>query len=198
MKLDDFEMAVIDLAHEGVRLTVPNVVARLKIAPTKTEAWLDELAAKGRLEVEVDGEGIVYYRVRGLTARARRDPAAALVPYGERAVRRAAAGALNERFGSTLPKEQRKSLLAAFLLALVFPGIGLFYAAPWVAALVGTLAAAVALGLLAKIWFIGGIIAAATAITSGVAGLLYAVEYNKRGQRTHILGKGTKQLTRGS
>ena len=59
-------------------------------------------------------------------------------------------------------------------------------------------AAAVALGLLAKIWFIGSIIAAATAITSGVAGLLYAVEYNKTGKRSHILDKGSKRLSRGS
>ena len=198
MKLDDFEMAVIDLAHDGVRLTVPNVVARLKVPPTKAEAWLDELGAKGRLEVEVDGDGIVYYRVRGLTTKAARGDRGGLVPYGERAVRQAAEGALRDRFGqSTLPKDQRKNLLVAFLAALLLPGLGLFYAAPWVAAILGTLAAMVLLWL-AKLPLIGGIIAAATALTSGVAGLLYAVEYNKSGKRTHILDKGPKRLTKGS
>jgi hypothetical protein len=197
MKLDDFEMAVIDLAHDGVRITVPNVVARLKVPPTKAEAWLDELGAKGRLEVEVDGDGIVYYRVRGLTTRARADRAG-LVPYGERAVRQAAEGALRERFGqSSLPKDKRKNLLVAFLAALILPGLGLFYAAPWIAAIVATLGAIVLLWL-AKIPLIGGIIAAATALTSGVAGLLYAVEYNKTGKRTHIFDKGPKRLTKGS
>ena len=67
MKFERFELAVIDLASRGVRLTVPNVAACLRLEPQKAEQWLDRMAYEGRLDVEVDeSEGYVFYRVRGL------------------------------------------------------------------------------------------------------------------------------------
>jgi hypothetical protein len=190
MKLEDFEMAVIELAHTGVRITVANVVVRLKLPPTQVEAWLDELATKGRLDVEVDDrEGFVFYRVRGLSTASRNEASRALAPYGERAMREAAASVLDDRFrSSALPPEKRKRLLFGFLLGLFLPGLGLLYAAPWATAIVATLAAVVLL-VLAKLPLVGGLIGAATAIASAVAGLLYTAEYNKRGKRSPVFEK---------
>jgi hypothetical protein len=49
--------------------------------------------------------------------------------------------------------------------------------------------AAVVLLVLAKLPLVGGLIGAATAIASAVAGLLYTAEYNKRGKRSPVFEK---------
>ena len=47
MTFDSFELAVIDLASRGVRLTVANVASHLHVAPAKAEEWLDQMAREG-------------------------------------------------------------------------------------------------------------------------------------------------------
>ena len=67
MKLSDFELEVIELAHEGVRLTIPNVVAETGVKPDKAEKWLDELCRNGKLDLEID-EDEAFQRAYGTSA----------------------------------------------------------------------------------------------------------------------------------
>ena len=63
-----FQVAVVEIAHDGVPLTVANVVARMRLEPEEAEKKLDRMAKEGRLDLEVDeNEGVVVYRVRGLS-----------------------------------------------------------------------------------------------------------------------------------
>lgn len=82
--------------------------------------------------------------------------------------------------------KKQKSLLAAFLLGLIFPGLGLLYAAPWLVAIFGTLGVLVAFKLLGWIPLIGGTITALIALSSGGLNVLYAKAYNREGKRLDL------------
>jgi hypothetical protein len=200
MKLDDFEVAVIDLAHEGVRLTIPNVVARLKVKPDEAERWLDAMCKKNRLDVDIDeDEAVLVYRVRGLTvkkAQPRAESAAriekALAPIGRQVVD----AALEKRGlggSSPLPENEKKSILLGFGLGLILPGLGLFYAAPWLVAAGATLVAIVVMKLASIIPLIGWALGGTFALGSGVAGGLYAARYNREGKRAPLLSDAERK-----
>jgi hypothetical protein len=205
MKLKDFEMAIIELAHQGVRLTIPNVVASLKVKPDKAEEWLDDLARQDKLEVEIDEEeGIIYYRVRGLTVTADQGGVGSeLAAIGDRAMAAASLGAalggLNREPASPLPKDKRKSLLAGILLGLFLPGLGLFYAAPWLLAVLGTVGIILVWKLLGWIPLIGSLVIGTYALGSALLGGLYTAEFNRRGKRAKLMKKtsGKRRLPRG-
>ncbi len=174
MNYDRFELSVIELASRGVRLTVANVTASLLVEPTKAEEWLDQMAQEGRLDVEIDEDvGLIFYRVRGLS------PAStALAPRwhsGERAIQH--------------PKGS-KSAAAGALLGLMFPGVGLIYAAPWTVAAAGTVGTLVLVKMFAALplfgWLLSSIALGVCALASGLAGILYTHEYNRRGGRQHL------------
>ena len=205
MKLKDFEMAIIELAHEGVRLTIPNVVARLKVKPDQAEKWLDDLAREDKLEVEIDeDEAIIYYRVRGLTVTAEKGGVGSdLAALGNQAVAAAslgvALGGLNREKASPLPKDQRKSLLAGLLLGLLLPGLGLFYAAPWLVAVLGTVGILLVWKLLGWIPLIGSLVIGTYALGSALLGGLYTAEFNRTGKRAKLMNKtrGKRRLPPG-
>jgi len=206
MKLSDFELEVIELAHEGVRLTIPNVVAETGVKPDKAEKWLDELCRNGKLDLEIDeDEAITYYRVIGLTVRKKKqgsggDVSKALVPIGDSAVTAVAKQAALAKLGmdgeEKVSKSKKKRLLYGFLFGFFLPGVGLFYAAPWLAAIAATLLALV-VWKVSAIPLVGWAVGAAYMITSGVAGIFYTNAYNKNGKRTHIHSKLKKQLPSG-
>ncbi len=89
---------------------------------------------------------------------------------------------------------RKKSMLVGIGLGAVFPGLGLFYAAPLRAAAILTALVAVilgGLGLLGQIPVLGLLFAwlkyvafAALAVGSGGLGALYVAGYNRDGRRT--------------
>ncbi|HHH29899.1 MAG TPA: hypothetical protein ENK57_16355 [Polyangiaceae bacterium] len=176
MTFDSFELAVIELASRGVRLTVTNVAANLHVAPAKAEEWLDQMAREGRLDLELDEVvGLVFYRVRGLTP----PPRDIVVPSARPTP-------------PALPREPRgqKSTALAAALGLLLPGAGLVYAAPVSAAAVVGLFTLVAVKMLAAFPLLGPLLSSIglglCALASGVLGLLYARQYNRHGRRTHL------------
>ena len=89
---------------------------------------------------------------------------------------------------------KKKSILIGVGLGFILPGVGLFYSAPWLIAIVATLMA-VAFYWISSIPLIGGGMGAAFVLLSGVAGGLFAREHNKQGKRAHLpLYRKPKQL----
>ncbi len=204
MKLRDFEVAIIELAADGVVLTVPNVVVKLKIKPEEASKWLDALTSTNKLELDFNDEGVIFYRVRGLTVRsgsAKSDDSSlgsSLKSLGNKGLGAAAlalAGSGKKAPRRALAKDEQKSLLLGFLLGLI-PGLGLFYSAPLRAAAVVTVVIAVVMTVVG--WFgwipiIGPLISGALftmfALASALLGLLYAAAYNRNGRRTMLSDK---------
>jgi hypothetical protein len=192
MTFHTFEQAVIQLASRGTRLTVANVVAHLSIEPSQAEDWMDEMARQSRLDVELDEDvGLIYYRVRGLT------PAPAyLAPagYGRYAPPAATTPLGSSSRASSAPMKRQKSTKAAAVFGLLLPGAGLFYAAPFSAAVVAGLLTLVAVKMAAVIPLIGPLMSSVAlgvcALVSALFGVLYARRYNQHGRRTH-LAEGT-------
>ena len=206
MKLDDFEAALLKLAHGGTKLTVPNVAVKLELKRTKAEKWMDELASAGRLDTDVDmDEGVLVYSVPGLSVQSAKDKddediGAKLARLSEEISETAdtaatvgSAIAIVKGTGGAVAADKRKSLVLGVLLGL-FPGIGWFYSAPWVVAVVGTLAAGVAYWALAWIPFIGSILMTVLALCSAAVGGVFTYAYNKHGKRTMIALPDKKKL----
>lgn len=186
MTFDAFELAVIDLASRGVRVTVVNVAAHTRMPPSQVEPMLDRMASEGRLDVELDEDrGLIFYVVRGLTPPPQTlalrpidypPPPAPVVSRGDKSV------ALGALFG------------------LVFPGVGLLYAAPWTAAIVasiGIFAIVQMLGALPLIgWLLSSVALGLGALVSAVLGVRYVRRYNQAGRRTHLDLESTRSLGR--
>lgn len=175
MTKDRFELAIIELASRGVRLTVANVAAHLRVAPNKAEQWLDQMAREGRLDLELDEVvGLVFYRVRGLT------PPPSDIVVAPRP----------PRPPSPPQPSGNKSVAVAAALGLMLPGAGLVYAAPVSAAAVCGLVTLVAVKMLAALPIVGWLLSSTAlgicALASGVLGMLYAKQYNRHGRRTHL------------
>lgn len=169
MKFERFELAVIDLASRGVRLTVPNVAAALRVEPGVAEQWLDRMAYEGRLDVEVEeSEGFVFYRVRGLS------------PMPTHLVHR-----------PPMPMVlKEKSIAIGMLLGLVLPGLGLLYAAPLSAVIIACITSFALVKMLAVLPLIGPLLSSValgiSALVSALLGALYVKQYNRFGKRTHL------------
>jgi hypothetical protein len=71
---------------------------------------------------------------------------------------------------------------------LVLPGLGLFYAAPWVVVGIATCAVLVIYKLVGWIPILGSAIMGLTALCSAALGVLYARVYNREGKRADIQG----------
>ncbi len=169
MSYEQFEIAVIELASRGTRLTVANVVAALGVAPKCAEEWLDQMAKSSRLECELDeAEGVVFYKVRGLSS----------VP------------APGWWAGTRYVRPAPKSALAGALLGLLVPGMGLLYAAPVSAAALATIAIFIAVKMAAAIPLLGLVLAPITlgvaALCSAALGAAYVKQYNSGGRRVHL------------
>jgi hypothetical protein len=206
MKLDDFESALLKLAHDGTTLTAVNVAVKLDIKRAKAEKWMDELAAKGRLDTDVDmDEGVLVYSVPGLSVKtpeekSDEDIGAKLArlsnEIGETAGTAATVGsalAVVKGTGGKVSEEKRKSMILGVALGLL-PGVGWFYAAPWAVAIAGTVAAGLLYWLVAWIPFIGSLVMTIVALCSAAIGGVFTYAYNKHGKRTMVAIPGKKRL----
>jgi hypothetical protein len=202
-----FSVAVIEIASEGTRLTTANVVSRLRIDPARAEKMLDQMARDGRLDLEVDeSEGVVVYRVRGLTTRVAdvgwsrfpsRSPGlgSALRNLGVDPMHVGTALAFGKPFrkSSPLPRSLQRSVPAGVALGGLLPGAGLAYAAPWASAAIATAVVIVGFELLPLLLAIPFLLCAM--IVSAVLGGLYTWRYNQTGRRSPLSGEpGSRQL----
>jgi len=175
---EDFQIEVIELGSRGVPLTVANVVAHLRVPPERVQRGLDRMAREGLVDVEVDeNEGVVVYRVRGLSTRVRRaSPRTSIA----RAARAASPLSLRQR------PSDHKSVTLAVLLGALAPGIGLAYAAPLRAVLVATALVVVFGRLLGASLILGPLFWIVAIATSALFGALYALRYNQEGRRARL------------
>lgn len=169
----EFQIAVIDLAASGVPLTVANVVAHLRIDPDRAEKMLDRMARDGRVDVDVD-EALctVVYRVRGLSTVTKRP----LTHVDLHAWRMQPA----HRVASP------KSVTLAVLLAALFPGLGLAYAAPLRAVLIWSIVMLFSGKLVGGNLMLGPLFWTLSVIVSALFGGLYAVRFNQEGHRAGL------------
>lgn len=173
MDYAEFQIAVIELAATGVPLTVANVVAHLRIDPARAETFLDRMARDGRVDVEVDDvHDSVVYRVRGLSTTTKR----ALADVDLRAWR------MQPAHRPAPPK----SVTLAVLLAALFPGVGLAYAAPLRTVLMWSIAILIFGKLMGASFILGPLFWTCAVIVSALFGGLYAVRFNQEGHRAAL------------
>ncbi|MBW2458650.1 MAG: serine/threonine protein kinase [Deltaproteobacteria bacterium] len=183
-----FEVAVISLASENVEVTVANVVAKLGLQPHQAEAWLGQMEAAGRIDRSAKAQhGLVVYQVRGLTVSAPSKAEQRLTM-----ARRVAMKVLHidPTIEPTVALDKRKSVPFGVALAMVIPGMGLWYAAPLTSALIITIFGAIAIGILGNLPLLGGLLAVIAPIgavlLSGLLGGAYTFHYNRHGKRTPL------------
>ena len=181
-----------------VTTRVPFTRANLQVmtgAPRKRmEGWLDELCAAGVMDVDVDDQGEMTWKVLG-AERPRSGPETVAEKEtmdrlgASVAGSKGALGALElvKRAGG-LParSEGDKSMIASGALSFFFGPAGWLYAAPL------RTAGPAALGWLIAIWLLPQFlllpILGVTAPISALAGLGYAWRHNQTGKRTPLLG----------
>jgi len=201
MERDRFESEIIELASQGVPITVANVASRMKLPPRKAEAMLDEMIRSGHLDSEIDErEAVLVYKVRGLTTGKRKR---VLVDTDDddddrsNPIARAAGEVLVRQAKSTAKKvvldrkEGEKSVLVGLGLGFFLGPIGLLYAAPWMVGIVSVLVYAIAW----KIPLVSSLLAALLAILHigfAIVSALYVLRYNKSGKRAPLLPKETE------
>jgi hypothetical protein len=182
MTFQRFELSVMQLASRGVRLTVANVSAQIGVEPQQAEAWLDDMARQGRLDVELDEDvGLIFYRVRGLSP-----PPAYL------------ATAPHRNAPQPLQTQTDKNPRVAALLGLLLPGAGLIYAAPLSVAVFGGLLTLVLVNTAAAVPLLGGIASSVVlglcALTSSLFAVMYTRRYNEHGRRTHLVAGTPRRI----
>ena len=195
MDRDRFEAEVVALASEGVPVTIANVAARTRLPMRKAESMLDEMLRAGHLDSDIDeSEGVIVYRVKGLTARKGRTRVAVgstLDDLQSRAVRSAGEVLVKQsaqrakRAILEKPEDGKKSVLYGALWGLIGP-IGLAYSAPWLTVLLSTVVYAV----LWKIPVVNSILGALFIfihLTTALLGAAYVFRYNQTGRRSSLL-----------
>ncbi len=181
MSYENFQVEVIELGSRGVPLTVANVVAHLRAPPERVQRGLDKMAREGLLDLEVDeNEGVVVYRVRGLSSFELARRGTTLPIHAPRV----APPMFTRRRPELL---EHKSVTLAVVLGALVPGIGLAYAAP----LRVVLAASVLVVLFGRVLGASLIFAplfwVLAIATSALFGGLYALRYNQEGHRARLL-----------
>jgi hypothetical protein len=196
MDRDRFEAEVVAMASDGVPVTVANVAARTRLPMRKAESMLDDLLRSGHLDSDIDeSEGVIVYRVKGLTAKPKgrtrvaldddldRLQSRAVRSAGEVLVKQTASRA--KRAIMAKPEEGKKSILYGALWGLLGP-IGLAYSAPWLTVLLST----VVYAILWKIPIVNSILGALFIfihLATGLLGAAFAFRYNQTGQRSSLL-----------
>jgi len=190
-----FQVAVVELADEGIRLTPANIVARLRIQPAEAEQHLARMTRERRLELDDEDDGVPVYRVRGLSPSGGRG-ASSLSSLKEAAtsavlVERVSAvfrlGRPLQKGGAPLPPSLRRSVPRGVLLGCLLPGLGLAYTAPWPIVAVGTLIVVAGFKILAWISLLFAVpFLLAVAVLSGILGGLYTWQYNQIGRRAPL------------
>ncbi len=187
MDYPQFQVAAVELASEGTPLTVANIVVGLRIGVSEAERHLERMKREGHLDADRD-DGVIVYRVRGLTPKRRGDSLTG-------ALRKAAVGAMvQQKLGalglpgaSATGLAQPRKIATGALIGAVVPGLGLAYSAPWKVVALATVVVVVGFKVLAffSLMFAVPFLVAAAAL-SGILGALYTWQYNQAGHRVSL------------
>ncbi len=204
MRRDEFNEHVRGVVRRGGTIVAKGIATELDVPPEDAKRWLEALYEARELELDLnDADEFVYKKGKALGAA--RPPSdalgAALAPLGTEAVTRAATDTAKKALlGDGDADPTKKKMLWGIGLGFLLPGLGLFYAAPWVTAVLATITVGVVVTLLSYLPIIGGlltyILMVAFMVASGVLGGLYTFQYNKTGQRTRLSkgGEGRRAL----
>ena len=189
-----------------------------KVELAEAKKRLEAMYEAGQLELDLQGDEFVYKRPgskkRGgaqtsesAMVEAAPSPAKELVTNAESAVADAAKSAMTDAAKSAMTDAAKKAVLSdvkggkprsvlwGIGLGFLLPGAGLFYAAPWITAVVSTVAVVIVLAILQVLPVVGGmlsyIVCGAFMFASAILGGTYAYQFNKHGQRTR-LSKGSE------
>jgi hypothetical protein len=214
---DEFETRVLDLwMKTRIPLTRAHLQYESKARRRQIERWLDELVVEGVLEVEVGDQGEMEWTVPGAvrpldgaTTFDELERKQAMRAEARRRVRRSAgrddrddrggsdelalagkALVLANRGRAELERSKgdgKKSLLVSSGLSLLGP-VGWLYAAPFRESVPALLAFAVIYKLLPSFLLMPILFLALP--LSAVAGLVYALQYNRYGERTPLFLTG--------
>ena len=197
MNRDELNDHVRKVVRAGGTVNVAGMVSQHGVPKEDAKAWLEALYEAGELELDLDeNEHFVYTKGKNLGA-ARSASAAmteALAPAATAALTNAAKDKAKEvLLGSDDDDPTKKKVLWGLGLGFLLPGLGLFYSAPWITAVVTTAAVGVVvaiLSLLSGIPILGGmvmyIVVGVLMLISGVLGGIYTWQYNKHGTRTRL------------
>ncbi len=188
---------ILQLASRGVTLNVRTVAAHLGRTEEQAEETLDDMARRGVVDLQLDEDtGALSYVPRGLDAMgtppvepspAPSYPRASAPPHAPRPPanvvwRSPATGAM--------APHQRKHPVVGMLWALLVPGFGLFYAAPFSVALLAGFLSFSAVELFEAMPLVGGVLSPlvmiACAVGSALLSLVYVKRYNQVGTRAHL------------
>jgi hypothetical protein len=209
---DEFETRVLDLwMKTRIPLSKAHLQYDTKARRRQLERWLDELVIEGVLEVEVGDQGEMLWTVPGAVrpldgastfaelerkqanraeARRRVRKSAGRDDGGDELALAGKALVLANRGRAELERskgDDKKSLLVSSGLSLLGP-VGWLYAAPFRESVPALLAFAVVYKLLPSFLLMPILFLALP--LSAVAGLVYALQYNRYGERTPLFLKG--------
>lgn len=189
------DAGILQLASRGVTLNVRTVAAHLGCSEEQAEETLDDMARRGVVDLQLDEDtGALSYVPRGLDAM---DPPpvapsynnhrASAPPHAHRPP--ANVGWRSPAAGAIAP-HQRKHPVVGMLWALLVPGFGLFYAAPFSVALLAGFLSFSAVELFEAMPLVGGVLSPlvmlACAVGSALLSLVYVKRYNQVGTRAHL------------
>jgi hypothetical protein len=203
VKQDAFEKRVLEIwVRTRISLTAAHLQHLTGAPRGKVGRWLDAMTAAGVLDVDVDDQGEMTWKVRG-AERAPNGPTtiaemeklerlSAEVGGSARALAGSARALAAASRGGALarPGDEHKSIVASGVLSLFFGPLGWLYAAPLREAVPGALVFCVAASLLPH--FLLAPLLGVAAPLSGLAGIYYAWRHNQTGERTGLFSD-TKQ-----
>jgi hypothetical protein len=188
---DSFEKRVLEIwVRSRVSLTAAHVQHLTGAPRAKVKGWLDDMTAVGVLDIDVDDEGEMTWRVRGAERSAHGPATIAELEKLERlsaevgGVSRALAGVARATSLAARPGSEHKSVVASGVLSLFFGPLGWLYAAPLREAVPGAIGFAVAASFLPH--FLLAPLLGVAAPLSGLAGVYYAWRHNQTGARTGL------------
>jgi hypothetical protein len=213
-----FESAVRDATRDGGAVRVNEIAAKVGVSREEAKGYIDAMYAAGELELDLDGDDFVYRRKRkkgdplppsrievspaekpvkkgkekSVIDSAKEAATGALVPIRDTLLKEAAKEAAKRALGgddepSAGPK---KSMAWGVGLGLLLPGAGLFYSAPWITAILATVAVGLVMTILSYLPIIGPaltyIVFGLFMVASGGLGAIYTYQFNKTGKRTRL------------
>jgi hypothetical protein len=193
MKQPEFEKRVLEIwVRSRVPLTAAHVQHLTGAPRAKVKKWLDAMAIEGALEVDVDDDGEMTWKVRGAERAASGPATVAELERFERLASEVGVGGAERalsrgsRATGLAPNggADRKSVVASGVLSLVLGPFGWLYAAPLRESVPAVIALCVAASFVPRLLLTP--LFAIVFPLSGLAGVYYALRHNQTGERSGL------------
>lgn len=196
MKQTEFEGRVLAIwMRSRVPLTLAHIQHLTGVSRAKASAWLDAMTASGALDMDVDDDGEMVWKVKGANRPSAGPQTVAELEKLERLTAEVggatkALAQVSKVTGLTRQGGDQKSVIASGALSLFLGPLGWLYAAPLKEAVPGIVVFAVASSLLPA--FLLAPLLGIAAPLSGLAGVYYAIRHNQTGERTGLFSDKKK------